>query len=201
VTEKPSAPATERNRDAILDVLGEEFRHRSSVLEIGSGTGQHAVYFAKSLSHLTWQTSDRSENHDGINAWLASAEAENVLVPLDLDVESPPPLEQSYDAVFSANTSHIMSMRVVECMFGLVGKLLPKEGKFCLYGPFNRNGEFTSDSNARFDASLRGRDPLMGIRNLEDLDALAEQSGMRRSHLYAMPANNFIVVWQRNDSA
>lgn len=201
MTDKPHAPATERNRDAILEVLADELRDRSSVLEIGSGTGQHAVYFASRLPHLNWQTSDRLQNHAGIKAWIDSANAPNVQTPLDIDVESPAPVTTSYDAVFSANTAHIMSARAVDQMFSLVGKLLRENGVFCLYGPFNRNGEFTSESNERFDASLRSQDRLMGIRALEDMDALAKSDGMRRHRLYAMPANNFLVVWQRIDAA
>jgi len=197
VTEKPNAPATERNQDAILDVLKVEFSDCSAVLEIGSGTGQHAVFFAAQLPGLTWQTSDRKQNHAGINAWVDSAGVGNVIAPLDIDVEQHAPVEPVYDAIFSANTAHIMSMQAVECMFELVGSLLPEDGKFCLYGPFNQAGEFTSDSNRQFDASLRRQEPSMGIRNLEDLEDLAEQAGMRRHRLYAMPANNFIVIWRR----
>ncbi len=200
MSDKPSAPATERNREAILEVLADELRDHTAVLEIGSGTGQHAVYFADHLRNLTWQTSDRKQNHVGIEAWIESANVANVRRPLELDVEAPPKLDASYDAVFSANTAHIMSMHAVECMFALVGKLLPVAGKFCLYGPFNRDGEFTCESNETFDASLRSQDPSMGLRNLEDLESLAETAGMQRSSLHAMPANNFIVVWRRADS-
>jgi len=200
VTDKPIAPATERNRDAILEVLADEFSDRTAVLEIGSGTGQHAVFFADKLANLSWQTSDRKQNHAGIKVWIESANVANVRLPLELDVEVSPGPDDSFDAVFSANTAHIMSMHAVECMFALVGNLLPVGGKFCLYGPFNCNGEFTSDSNEKFDASLRSQDPSMGIRNLEDLQALAESAGMRRSRLYTMPANNFIAVWRRAGS-
>jgi len=197
VTEKPNAPATERNQDAILEVLAVEFADRSAVLEIGSGTGQHAVFFAAQLPGLTWQTSDREQNHAGINAWVDFAGVTNVIAPLDIDVELSPSVDPVYDAIFSANTAHIMSMQAVERMFALVGTLLPEDGKFCLYGPFNQEGEFTSDSNQRFDASLRHQEPSMGIRDLEELEELAEQAGMRRHRLYAMPANNFIVIWRR----
>jgi len=173
--------------------------NRSSVLEIGSGTGQHAVYFASHLPHLTWQTSDRVQNHAGINAWIDSAAVSNVKRPLEIDVQSPPPIADSYEAIFSANTAHIMSAKAVESMFALVGRVLSAGGLFCLYGPFNRSGKFTSESNARFDASLRSQDPLMGIRDLEDMDALAERKDMLRHRLYAMPANNFVAIWRRND--
>jgi cyclopropane fatty-acyl-phospholipid synthase-like methyltransferase len=195
VTERPNAPATDRNREAILEVLVDEFSDRHEVLEIGSGTGQHAVYFANAMSHLIWQTSDVAGNHTGIRSWIEFSNIDNVKLPLDLNVESENSIDGKFDAVYSSNTAHIMSMHAVERMFELVGKLLPMNGKFCLYGPFNRNGDFTSESNARFDASLRSQDPSMGIRNFEDLEALAEKAGMQRSSLYAMPANNFMAVW------
>ena len=197
MTERPDAPATDRNREAILEVLVDEFSDRNEVLEIGSGTGQHAVYFANAMSHLTWQTSDVSKNHSGIRSWIEFANIDNVKPPLEIDVESVSGIDGNFDAVYSSNTAHIMSMRAVEFMFELVGNLLPINGKFCLYGPFNRNGDFTSESNTRFDASLRSQDPLMGIRNLEDLEVLADKAGMQRRSLYAMPANNFMVAWNR----
>lgn len=162
--------------------------------------GSMPFFFAGKLANLTWQTSDRKQNHSGIKAWIESSNLANLLQPLELDVEAPPKLGDSYDAVFSANTSHIMSMHAVEGMFALVGDLLPVDGKFCLYGPFNRSGEFTSESNRQFDASLRAQDSSMGIRNLEDLDELATRAGMQRSRLYAMPANNFIAAWHRVDN-
>jgi len=197
VTERSNAPATDRNREAILEILVDEFSDRNEVLEIGSGTGQHAVFFANAMPHLTWQTSDVAKNHSGIRSWVEFANIDNVKPPLEIDVESVSSIDGNFDAVYSSNTAHIMSMRAVECMFELVGNLLPMNGKFCLYGPFNRNGDFTSESNAKFDASLRSQDPSMGIRNLEDLEVLAEKAGMQRSSLYAMPANNFMVTWNR----
>ena len=200
MTERPDAPATDRNREAILEVLVDEFSDRNEVLEIGSGTGQHAVFFANAMSHLTWQTSDVAKNHSGIRSWIEFANIDNVKPPLEIDVELVSGIDGNFDAVYSSNTAHIMSMRAVEFMFELVGNLLPMNGKFCLYGPFNRNGDFTSESNARFDASLRSQDPSMGIRNLEDLEVLAEKAGMQRSSLYAMPANNFMVAWNRTDT-
>lgn len=197
--ERPHAPATDRNRDAILEILSDELADRTKVLEIGSGTGQHAVFFSERLPHLTWQTSDVEDNHGGIKSWIDFAKVRNVIGPLEIDVEVTNVIDGNFDVVYSANTAHIMSMHAVTCMFELVGSLLPVSGKFCLYGPFNREGEFTSESNATFDASLRSRNPLMGLRNLEELDALAERHGMQRTSLYAMPANNFLVIWRRSD--
>jgi cyclopropane fatty-acyl-phospholipid synthase-like methyltransferase len=196
--EKPNAPATGRNQEVILQVLQDEFCDAKSVLEIGSGTGQHAVFFAGALPHLVWQSSDREINHDGIKAWIDDAGLENLLLPLALDVEDTEKLNETFDAVFSANTAHIMSFQAVKYMFRLVGSCLTKEGAFCLYGPFNQDGAFSSPSNEKFDASLKAQDGSMGIRDLEDLDALAEANGMRRVRLYAMPANNNIAVWQKD---
>jgi hypothetical protein len=150
------------------------------------------------LPWLNWQTSDRIENHDGIHAWLADANLDNVNAPLQLDVLEPVNFSDMFDAVFSANTAHIMSIVAVECMFRVVGERLHGGGKFCLYGPLNLNGNFTSDSNRDFDMNLKSQDPVMGIRDLEELDEFAAANGMRRASLYAMPANNMIAVWQKN---
>jgi cyclopropane fatty-acyl-phospholipid synthase-like methyltransferase len=195
--EKPNAPATERNRDAILEVLQTELHGKSSVLEIGSGTGQHAVWFGRAMPHLSWQCSDREMNHEGIIAWLTDAGLKNILPPLVLDVEDTIEPHESYDAVFSANTAHIMSYPAVECMFRIVGSCLTEEGVFCLYGPFNQNGTFNSPGNEKFDASLKAQDEAMGIRNLEDLDTLALANGMTQVRWYAMPANNNLVIWKK----
>lgn len=195
MTDKPNAPATERNRDAILEVIRTEFGDRHSVLEIGSGTGQHAVYFGDALPWLVWQTSDLAENLQGISVWIDDSGLSNVRQPILLDVERPDSVRGDYDAVFSANTAHIMSTQAVRCMFNIVGRLLAPGGIFCLYGPFNRNGRYTSASNQRFDQSLRRQNPAMGIRDLEELDDMARQSALRRRRLFAMPANNSLVIW------
>lgn len=197
MTHKPDAPATHRNRGPILEVLEHEFAASKSVLEIGSGTGQHAVFFGRAMPWLRWQTSDRAENLHGIGAWIGEAALDNVLPPLELDVQKTADPAGRYDAVFSANTAHIMSFAAVECMFKLVARILPGDGLFCLYGPFNDNGEFTSDSNRRFDESLRAGDPAMGIRDLRDLDRMAFDGGLHRHRRYAMPSNNMIVLWRK----
>ena len=194
---KPFASATERYSISILGVLRIEFRGCRSVLEIGSGTGQHAVTFAAELPYLTWQTSDVDENHDGIHGWLDAANLPNVRRPLSLDVMSASGEAHSYDAVYSSNTAHIMSYPAVVKMFGLVSRVLQDNGVFCLYGPFRQNGRFSTQSNADFHDSLAGRDSVMGIRDLEDLDTLAVDGGLYRSNLYAMPANNLLAVWRR----
>lgn len=198
------SPASERNKRPILEVLREEFRDSRHVLEIGSGTGQHAIFLAQELPHLIWQTSDLVENHDSICARLAQERCSRVKPPLALDVEKAEPSQlrlTGIDTVFSANTAHIMSIRGAQRMFMLTGQVLPAKGKFCLYGPFNFDGEFSSESNARFDASLRQRKASMGIRDIGDLDRFAEEAGMYRVRLYAMPAMNYIGVWQKQGSA
>ena len=157
------------------------------MLEIGSGTGQHAAYFAPELPHLTWQASDVAEHLPGIRMWG--------LQPIELDVDRPFP-EIQVDAAFSANTAHILSWPQVERMFEGVGRLLPPGGIFTLYGPFHYGGRPTSDSNARFDAMLRSRDSASGIRNFEDLQALAQRYGLALVGDNPMPANNRLLVWR-----
>ena len=198
MTVKPFAPPTGRNCQPILDVLRNEFRRANSVLEIGSGTGQHAVAFAAELGHLVWQTSDLDQNHEGIRAWIADAALPNLREPLSLDVRTAAPGGTVYDAAFSANTAHIMSIAAVEQMFALVADALRISGVFCLYGPFRQGGEFDTSSNAEFHQSLRNQDSAMGIRHLEELDEFAANGRMRRERVYAMPANNLIVVWQKS---
>ncbi len=198
MTEKPYAAATARNCEAILGAIREEFRGLESILEIGSGTGQHAVSFGLALDHLDWQTSDVPGNHEGIMVWLAAASLPNVLEPLALDVLDAELPCESYGGVFSANTAHIMSPEAVERMFALVAAILRDSGVFVLYGPFRRGGRFGTTSNADFHRSLRQRDSGMGIRHLEVLDDLARGGGLRRIRLYAMPANNYLAVWVKD---
>jgi cyclopropane fatty-acyl-phospholipid synthase-like methyltransferase len=197
--DRPYAESAQRNAEPILEILRHEFRDRSEVLEIGSGTGQHAVRLASELEHLTWQTSDLDENHAGISAWVADARLPNVRAPISLDVMTAD-LSSSYDAVYSSNTAHIMSFDAVVRMFALVANVLHPEGVFCLYGPFRRFGEFNTGSNAQFDANLRSRDPAMGIRDLEELDELGAMHGLRRTSLYAVPSNNLVAVWRKTMS-
>ena len=194
---KPYSESCVQNRDPILSIIEPLFRDRKDVLEIGSGTGQHAIYFAARMPHLTWHTSDLAENHAGIRAWLDEAAFPNTTGPVSLDVRDRAWSAPGADAVFSANTTHIMHWDSVVALFEGVGKLLVHEGVFCLYGPVNYGGEYTSESNARFDEWLHERDPLSGIRDFDDLDRLAIQAGMRLEHDYAMPANNRILCWRK----
>jgi cyclopropane fatty-acyl-phospholipid synthase-like methyltransferase len=194
---KPYSESCVQNREPILSVIEPLFRDRKDVLEIGSGTGQHAVYFAAKMPHLTWHTSDLAENHAGIRAWLDEAALPNTTGPVSLDVLDRPWSAPEADAVFSANTTHIMHWDSVVALFGGVGELLRTRGLFCLYGPFNYGGEYTSESNAQFDEWLHERDPLSGIRDFDDLDRLAVQAGLRLEEDYAMPANNRILSWRK----
>ena len=193
--EKPYASAAARNAAPIAGVLRHEFRDCSSVFEIGSGTGQHAVTFAAALPGVTWQTSDLRQSHEAIRAWIADSGLENVLPPRDFDVLTAAAPSRRYDAVFSANTAHIMSYEAVCRMFEITGAMLGDPGVFCLYGPFSRGGSFSTESNAAFDASLRTRNAAMGIRDLDDLEDLGRQNGMELARTYAMPANNLLTVW------
>ena len=158
------------------------------MLEIGSGTGQHAAYFSRELPHLTWQASDVAQNLPGIRMWGAEP------IELDVDKEWPRP---NVDAVFSANTAHIMSWPQVERMFAGVACLLPAAGLFALYGPFNYRGRPTSESNARFDAMLRASDPASGLRNCEAILELAQREGLALAEDNAMPANNRLLVFRK----
>ncbi len=205
--EKPHAPATQRNRDPILDVLRTHFAGRERVLEIGSGTGQHAVYFAAAMPHLTWQCSDRADNLPGICAWIDSAALPNTPAPIALDVAtfdwSSPGLHglvdaRGFDALFSANTLHIMGWPEVRAMFAGLDAVLCADATVVVYGPFNVAGQFTSDSNAAFDADLKSRAPHMGLRDVAAVDALARSIGLRLVADIAMPANNRCLVWRRS---
>jgi len=192
---KPYAESCDQNRDPILDVLRPLLASCSTVLEIGSGTGQHAVYFSRHMPHLHWQPSDRGENLPGIHLWREEAGLANLEAPVELDVTRKPWPVIGADAVFSANTVHIMSWPQVEAMIEGIGQLLPDQGLFLLYGPFNYDGQYISDSNRRFDGWLKARDPLSGIRDFTALDVLATQAGMYLQDDIAMPANNRILCW------
>lgn len=195
--DKPYAPSCDRNRDPILDVLRTHFGDRRQVLEIGSGTGQHAVHFGAALPHLQWQTSERHEHHDGIRAWLNEAALANVRAPIVLDVAADPWPSRAFDAAFTANTLHIMSWPEVEATFSGLDGALQASATLVVYGPFNYGGAFTSASNADFDQWLKARGAHMGIRDSEAVDALARGVGLRRIADIAMPANNRCLVWQR----
>lgn len=197
MADRPFAASAARNTAPILEVLRREFRDSTDVLEIGSGTGQHAVTFAGAMPHLQWRTSDLEENHAGLHARLEDSGLDNLHPPLSLDVRTAALGAASIDAVFSANTAHIMGVDAVAAMFALVGDALRAGGVFCLYGPFRLRGTFNTASNEQFDAGLRAREPRMGIRDLETLDEFGAPHGLVRDRLYAMPSNNYIAIWRK----
>jgi cyclopropane fatty-acyl-phospholipid synthase-like methyltransferase len=194
---KQFSQACENNKAPILAVLREVFVNPGNVLEIGSGTGQHAVYMARHLPHLTWQPTDLWQNLASMRAWINEEGSMNILDPIQLDVACEPWPVEDVDGVFSANTAHIMSWAKVTCMIKGVGKLLAAGGSFCLYGPFNYQGQYTSDSNQRFDQYLRSVDSAQGIRDVEELDALARDVGFVLQADRAMPANNRTLIWRK----
>jgi len=189
--------AAERNKEPILEVLQYLLEESFDVLEIGSGTGQHATYFAARMPHLVWQPSDCKEYLPDLSTRIRRHGLKNILPPVELDVRNHPWPVSSVDVVFSANTLHIMSWPAVEHFFAGVGEVLEPCGLLCVYGPFMYDGAHTSDSNARFDEYLRARDPGSGIRAFEDLDALARRQQLELDTDYQMPANNRMLVWRR----
>ena len=197
---KPYSDACEENKQPILAVIKSYFSTIDNVLEIGSGTGQHAVYFAEHLPQLTWHCSDVKVYHEGIRAWLTDYRNDNISGPYELDVGQHQWPIQQVAGIFSANTTHIMSWENVEQLFSGVGKILIAEGHFCLYGPFNYQGRYTSDSNAQFDRYLRQRDPKSGLREFDDLQRLATKAGLIFVNDHEMPVNNRILVWQKSES-
>jgi cyclopropane fatty-acyl-phospholipid synthase-like methyltransferase len=199
MTGKPFSPSCERNRDPILAVLREQFAGCRHVLEIGSGTGQHAVFFAAALPDAVWQTSDVEEHLPGIRMWLQEAALPNTPPPLRLDVNGPWPGVR-YDAAFTSNTLHIMSWPEVQKLFEALDAALEPEATFAAYGPFNYGGRFTSDSNRAFDEWLKQRSALSGIRDFEAVNALANSIGLQLVADQEMPANNRTLVWQRSAS-
>ncbi len=203
---KPYAESCEQNKSPILNVLERWFTlPDSTVFEIGSGTGQHACYFSEKLTHLYWQPSERAENIKAVEAWTNEALADNSrlknILPVNkLDVNQKHWPDLSVDYVFSANTVHIMCWPEVEEMFAGIRNILKADGIFCLYGPFNYEGKFTSPGNAQFDQWLKSRDANSGIRDFEALCHLGHipsaNNPLRLIHDHEMPANNRILVFQ-----
>lgn len=201
---KPFSPACERNREPILGQLNWLLAKHHRVLEIGSGTGQHAVHFGQHLPHLLWQTSDLPDNHPAIHAWLDEARLANVLPPLTLDMANAGwadragvPAGGGFDAVYSANTAHIMSWPQVQTMLAGVAALLPPDGVFVLYGPFIVAGEPIGEGNLRFDAALRADAPHRGLRELDVMRDAAANRGLLLDTVILMPADNRLLVFIR----
>ncbi len=193
----PLSEACERNKGPILKILRGAFRDVRSVLEIGSGTGQHAVHFAKNLPYLTWQPSDLPEYLPGIKARLEQEGSSNIEEPVLLDVTARPWEVGSFEGVFTANTFHIMSEALVELFFLGLDAALKDGGTLCVYGPFNYGGEYTSESNERFDEFLQSRDRKSGIRDFEWVNSLGEARGLKLLHDHEMPANNRLLEWRK----
>lgn len=195
--ELPCSEACERNKGPILAILQECLRNARHVLEVGSGTGQHAVHFAAGMPWLEWQPSERPGDLDAIRAWRASVALPNLREPITLDVLSAWPAID-VDAIFSANTLHIMGWDGVEAFFAGAGRTLGPGGVLVVYGPFNYGGSFTSPSNRQFDRWLKARDPDSGIRDVEAVHALAAHAGFSPQADHAMPANNRLLVWEKS---
>lgn len=193
---KPFSQACENNKVAILAALADSFSASKTVLEVGSGSGQHAVFFAPNMPWLSWQTSDILLNHQGISQWLREYPAGNLLHPIELDLNHPWPIEK-IDAIYTANTLHIISWPLVQAFFSGVSQHLNQQGKCCVYGPFNYQGQYTSESNAGFDIWLKERDNQSAIRDIEAIMALAESVGLSLENDHAMPANNRLLVFQK----
>lgn len=194
---KPYSESCERNQRPILKVLQETLTNQQHVLEIASGTGQHAVYFGRALPHLSWQTSELTQNHDGILAWLNEIKLPNVLPPITINVNDAKWPVEIVDTVFNANTVHIITWPEVERLFAGIARVLNPSGILCLYGPFKYKGEFTSESNACFDALLKSRNRNSGIRDFETINRLAETHDLLLVKDVAMPNYNQTLVWQR----
>jgi hypothetical protein len=195
---KPFSQACENNKDPILQVIRTVFCQPTTVWEIGSGTGQHACYFAEHLTHLEWQPTDRSENIPGIGLWREDAKLANLRPPLTLDVTDALWPCGSIDALFTANTMHIMSWDEVRILFDRLAEYLNAKALICIYGPFNYNNAYTSDSNAYFDQWLKSQNTLSGIRNFEDIMSLSTSCGFSLLSDIAMPANNRLLVLQNS---
>ncbi len=176
------------------------FAGRKRVLEIASGTGQHAVYFGRELPYLTWQPTELPGQLPGIRAWLDEAQLPNVLPPLAMDINDACWPVSPVDAIFNANTAHIVSWPEVERLFAHIARAIEPGGCVCFYGPYNYGGKFTSESNARFDAWLKSRDPESGIRDFEAVNRLAASHGLELLRDIAMPSNNRTLVWEAGGS-
>lgn len=192
------AAATERNRQPILDVLRRVLPPTGLVLELASGTGQHAAYFASALPGLRWQPSDASPAHlASISAWSATAETDNIASPLLLDVERGPWPIAAADAILNINMIHIAPWSSAEALFLGAASVLSAAGVLFLYGPFKRDGQHTSDSNRRFDERLRAEDPRWGVRDLADVESAAAGAGFLLAEIVPMPANNLSLVFRK----
>jgi len=197
---KPFSQACENNKRPILNILTKVFSTTKHVLEIGSGTGQHAVFFGQHLPHLSWQTSDLLINHQGINFWLDETTLANVQRPIVIDLDKNWPIAENnlpIDGLYTANTLHIISWPLVIKFFEAIAQNLSSKANVCIYGPFNYQGKFTSESNENFDSWLKGRDINSGIRDIEAVLLLANSAGLTLMDDHLMPANNRLLVFSK----
>ncbi len=197
---RPFNPAAERNKAPILAVIAPYLRAARVVLEIGAGSGQHALHFAAELPHLRWQTSEQSASLAGLAANLSDAGLANLLTPIELNVLHGPWPVQELDAVFAANVVQCMTSPALEALFQGVGTRLAADGVFLLYGPFNRDGRYTSEGNQQLDVWARSLDADFGLRDRAVVEDLAAQHGLRLCEDHALPANNQLLVWRRRDT-
>lgn len=192
--ELPFSQACENNKAVILSELQTWFAACTKVLEIGSGTGQHAVHFAKGLPHVSWQTSDQPHYHSGINAWIDAYPAPNLRRPLPLTINKDNHDFSKYDGIFTANTAHIMQKEEVQVMQQSIAQALPQQGVFCQYGPFTEQGQFSSESNQAFHTRLLD-EGYGGYRDLSELQQWAPELTLAK--VQPMPANNLLLVWRK----
>lgn len=197
MTQKPFAPSAEKNRHDILAVLKAELSPSSHVLELASGTGQHACHFAQALPQMSWQPSDLSDKIQGMQLWIEECACENIEAPLALDISNAPWPELSVDACYAANTLHIIAWELVNPFFAGCASVLKPAGKLLVYGPYSFDGVHTALSNQQFDQHLKAQDPHMGIRDIHELDRLAYQHGFAAARMVEMPVNNFVAVWEK----
>ena len=196
---KQYAPACERNSRPILDVLAPLLKGAGAVLEIGSGTGQHAACFSAALPQLTWRPSDQPGATASIQAWRDESGLPNLLEPLEIDLLNPATWpEQMFDAMVSVNTIHIVSWEGVEGLFKMASRSLHPGGVLYLYGPFRYTSRPLEPSNQQFDQWLKQRDPNSGVRDFEAVDALAQAAGLSLENDIAMPANNRSIWWRKS---
>lgn len=193
-----TSEACERNKGPILAILAEAFARSRSVLEIGSGTGQHAVHFAANLPHLSWQPSDQAHYLPDLQQRIAEQGSANLRAAIELDVHNLPWPVAPVDALFTANTLHIMEWAAVVAFFQGAGAILSAPGVLCVYGPFRYRGRYTSASNAEFDKYLQARDPRSGLRDFEDVNILSSEQGLYLLADHSMPANNQLLIWHKS---
>lgn len=199
-TPLPYSAAADRNKEAIGDAMESLFNAATTVLEIGSGSGQHAVYLCRRFSHLQWQATEQSQYLESLQAALSAAALSNIQKAFELQVTAVAGSDiagSNYSLVYSANTAHIMGFDQVPSLFAVAGQCLHADGCFALYGPFSENGQHNSDGNRDFDASLRSQDPGMGIRDIEALEEFASRAGLALTEQISMPANNRILLWRK----